>query len=83
MHGDIGSTGVFLVEGDYRSAAFERVGDAFVDDVTGSRWNILGEAISGPRLGDRLEPVTHVDTFWFAWATFHVAGTVLLDAAPS
>jgi hypothetical protein len=79
---DIGSTGVFLLDGDDRFATFELVGDAFVDDLTGSTWNIIGEAVSGPRLGDRLEPATHVDTFWFAWATFHVDGTVLLDPVP-
>jgi hypothetical protein len=69
---DIGSTGVFFVEGDDRAEEFTRVGDAFVDESTGSTWNILGEAIAGPRLGDRLEPIVHVDTFWFAWATFQV-----------
>jgi hypothetical protein len=67
---DIGSTGVFLsADGE---AVFTRVGDSFVDDVTGSTWNILGEAVAGPRRGDRLDQVTHVDTFWFAWATFQV-----------
>lgn len=69
---DIGSTGVFFADGE----VFERVGDVFVDDATGSTWNILGEAVAGPRRGDRLEPITHVDTFWFAWSTFQVDASV-------
>ena len=66
----IGSTGVFLsTDGE---AVFRRTGDSFVDDLTASTWNILGEAVAGPRRGDRLDQVAHVDTFWFAWATFQV-----------
>jgi len=45
-------------------------GDSFVDRVTSSRWDILGHAGSGPLAGTDLTPVTHVDTFWFAWAAF-------------
>ncbi len=73
---DIGSTGVFLAEVDGQAAAFTRTDTGFVDDVTGSTWNILGEAVAGPRVGDRLEPIGHVDTFWFAWATYHAGGAV-------
>ena len=29
------------------------------------------EAIDGPRAGQALIPVEHVDTFWFAWTAFH------------
>lgn len=45
-------------------------GDGFVDDETDSRWNVLGEAVDGPLEGTVLEPVAHLDTFWFAWASF-------------
>ena len=74
---DIGSTAVFVAEVDGRPAVFTRAGEEFVDDVTGTSWNILGEAVAGPRSGDRLVPVGHVDTFWFAWATYHADGAVL------
>lgn len=44
-----------------------------MDDRTGPTWNILGEAVDGPAAGERLEPVTHVDTFWFAWSMYRPA----------
>jgi hypothetical protein len=33
-------------------------------------WNLLGEAVRGPRQGARLAPVTHLDTFWFACSSY-------------
>jgi hypothetical protein len=35
-----------------------------------NRWNLLSDAVDGPLAGSRLEAVPHLDTFWFAWATF-------------
>jgi Protein of unknown function (DUF3179) len=52
------------------TVAFARTDDGFVDDQTASRWNGLGPAIDGPLAGAALEPVIHVDTFWFAWGAF-------------
>ncbi len=41
------------------------------DTETGSTWTALGEAVSGPLAGTRLEPVTDsFVSFWFAWAAF-------------
>jgi hypothetical protein len=40
------------------------------DEQTGSTWNVLGQATAGPAMGAQLDPVEHVDTFWFAWAAF-------------
>ena len=45
--------------------------DTFTDEQTGSTWDILGRAVSGPLAGRSLQPVGHLDTFWFAWAAFH------------
>lgn len=42
----------------------------FIDEATGSTWNIFGRAVAGPRLGDQLEAVFHTTEFWFAWAAF-------------
>lgn len=70
---DVGATGVFVPDLDGRALTFRPSGQAFVDDETGSTWNLFGEAISGPATGRRLEPVLHVDTFWFAWAAFRPA----------
>jgi len=63
---DVGATGVFFTDG----SVFSRDGEELVDEATGTRWNVLGEAVSGPRTGERLEPVTHLDTFWFAWSSY-------------
>lgn len=45
--------------------------ETFVDQQTGSTWDILGRAVAGPLAGQSLQLVAHVDTFWFAWAAFH------------
>jgi Protein of unknown function (DUF3179) len=55
---------------DGRTLSFQRSDDGFVDDQTGSRWNVLGQAVDGPLADASLEPVVHVDTFWFAWGSF-------------
>jgi Protein of unknown function (DUF3179) len=67
---DVGSTGVFVPVADGRDLTFARTDEGFVDDQTASRWNVLGQAIDGPLAGTVLEPVIHVDTFWFAWGAF-------------
>ncbi len=67
---DIGASGVFIHEVDEQSLTFTADGDGFVDDQTGSVWNLLGRAVAGPLAGSRLEAVPHVDTFWFAWSAF-------------
>ncbi len=68
---DIGQTGVFdPVVGD-RELTFSPAGDdGFVDDQTGSTWTVLGAATDGPLAGTKLEPVEHLDTFWFAWSSY-------------
>jgi len=78
---DVGSTGVFHAEVAGQPADFTRVGREFVDDVTESTWNILGEAVDGPKKGSRLESLDHVDTFWFSWATFQVEAALYDPAA--
>jgi hypothetical protein len=67
---DVGAVGVFDPVVDGQTLTFTRGGDGFVDDQTGSRWDIFGTAVGGPLTGKRLEPVEHVDTFWFAWAAY-------------
>ncbi|MGH9152081.1 MAG: DUF3179 domain-containing protein [Acidimicrobiales bacterium] len=67
---DVGATGVFRSVLDGKKLAFTADGDRFVDDATNSSWDIFGRATSGPLEGKRLEPVPHVDTFWFAWAAY-------------
>ena len=41
-----------------------------IDNETGSSWNIKGEAMSGPMVGNTLEQIPAYNAFWFAWAIF-------------
>lgn len=67
---DVGAVGVFRPVVDGEKLSFSRDGDGFVDEETGSRWDIFGLAASGPLEGTQLEQIEHVDTFWFAWAAY-------------
>ena len=67
---DVGATGVYERAVDGRTLTFRANGDGFVDVETGTRWNLLGQAIGGTLKGRTLTPVVHVDVFWFAWAAF-------------
>lgn len=67
---DVGSVGVFLPVADGQALTLVADGEGFRDEETGSIWNVSGEAIEGELAGTRLERVVHLDTFWFAWATY-------------
>jgi hypothetical protein len=67
---DVGATAVFVPVVDGQSLTFSATDDGFVDDETGSTWNLFGQAIDGPLEGSTLEAIPHVDTFWFAWSAF-------------
>ena len=67
---DGGATGIFSSGFGNRQLTFRAGGTRFVDSETGSRWDLLGRAVSGPLLGGQLETLVHGDYFWFAWAAF-------------
>ena len=67
---DVGATGVFDPNVDGRKLTFRAEGDGFVDNETGSVWDIVGRAVEGPLEGSRLEPIVHGNHFWFAWGAF-------------
>ena len=67
---DVGATGVFDAVLDGQTLTFRASADGFADDQTGSAWNVLGQAISGPLAGQSLTPIVHGNHFWFAWAAF-------------
>ena len=50
--------------------------DRFVDDQTGTIWNLFGRALDGLLDGRRLEVATHRNEFWFAWQAFFPDGRV-------
>ncbi len=70
---DVGATGVFEARLDEQTLTFRANadgGEGFVDEQTGSVWNVLGQAIAGPLAGQSLTPIVHANHFWFAWAAF-------------
>jgi uncharacterized protein DUF3179 len=67
---DGGASGVFRADLNGRTLSFHPAGGMFVDDQTGSTWDLLGLAVAGPLAGSQLQPVVHGDHFWFAWAAF-------------
>ena len=64
-----GGGGLFGTNVDGESASFVVQGDAFVDSVTGSRWNPAGRAIAGPAAGRQLSALPSRSAYWFAWVS--------------
>ncbi len=79
---DIGSTAAFqTVLEDGTALSFEPGAEpgTFIDDATGSTWNLLGEAVEGDLAGTMLQAVALDDTFWFVWFAFQ-PDTTIVDA---
>ncbi len=68
---DVGAIAAYRAEVDGRVLTFEAGRKGIVDRETGSVWNILGRAVSGPLRGRELVPELAMDSFWFDWAAFH------------
>jgi hypothetical protein len=49
----------------------------WVDTETGSRWSIVGRAVSGPRKGQALRWLPGVMVKWYAWAASYPGTTVV------
>ena len=67
---DVGAATMFSRDVDDKTLTIAARGDEFVDDQTGSTWDILGRATTGRLAGKRLEAVVSANHFWFAWAVF-------------
>lgn len=65
-----GSVGVFDPRLGKRQLTFKFAGSKFVDEETGSEWNIAGQAISGELKGAELRALPHGHEFAFAWLVF-------------
>jgi hypothetical protein len=50
---------------------FEYRDGRFLDQQTGSTWNLLGEAVAGPLKGERLSQIDSGVHFAFAWLAFN------------
>ena len=67
---DVGATGVYDRRLGDHTLTFRPDSGAFIDEETGSTWNVLGRAVDGPLTGETLTPIVHGNHFWFAWAAF-------------
>jgi hypothetical protein len=67
---DVGSATAYEPRSGGRLLHFEASPGGFVDDETGSRWDLFGRAVEGPLRGARLRALPAVDHLWFSWAAF-------------
>ncbi len=67
---DVGSAAAFSRELDDQIYTFTAEGDLFIDDQTGTTWNLFGTAVDGPLAGEQLTPLNGHEFLWFAWAAF-------------
>ncbi|MCP4402064.1 MAG: DUF3179 domain-containing protein [bacterium] len=67
---DVGAVNSYSRKLDGEVLSFLHQDGRILDEQGGSEWNLLGEAISGPLEGSRLQPVVHINHFWFSWAAF-------------
>ena len=73
---EVGTTAVFesVLEGQALSFVVnpaDESGQTFVDEQTGTVWDIFGRGVEGELAGSQLTRVIHSDHFWFAWQAFH------------
>jgi len=87
---DVGAITTYARALDGEVLTFSAEGERIVDDQTGSEWDLLGKAISGPLTGKALDPVVSINHFWFSWAAFRpdtriyqAEGAVDAEAAPA
>ena len=76
----VGNTGMNFVTSFFQTlsdgsvldfTAIQNALPAVLEDSEGNRWDIFGEAISGPRKGQKLTPTTSFIGYWFSWGTFY------------
>ncbi len=69
---DVGAATTFSRELEGQTLTFVFDGDRGwrLDEQTGSEWDVLGRAVSGPLAGSQLTPVVSINHFWFSWAAF-------------
>jgi len=74
---DVGTAAAFAPRAGTRPLTFPSAGaGVFVDQQTGSTWDITGRSIRGPLAGQRLRRLTHDEQFWFAVAAFLPDATI-------
>jgi hypothetical protein len=79
---DVGSAAAYLAQIDGQALTFRPDRGLFKDDETGSRWDLLGTAISGPLEGRSLTAVFQDNGFWFSWVSFHPGTRIYAPPIP-
>ncbi|MEZ5225164.1 MAG: DUF3179 domain-containing protein [Acidimicrobiales bacterium] len=74
---DIGAVAAFVTDDVFLLGP-----DGLSDEATNSTWNLFGRAIAGSRSGEQLTVAEKIDTFWFAWSTYHPATAVVDREGP-
>lgn len=73
----VGTGVAYLATIDDEALTFQATGeDTWVDDRTGSTWDLFGTAVDGPMAGTQLELALHRNEFFFAWSAFFPDGEV-------
>lgn len=67
---EVGSALAYRRQLDDRVLSFQMKGGKLVDTETGSTWDNLGRAESGPFKENELTPIVAINHFWFSWAAF-------------
>jgi hypothetical protein len=67
---DMGTAAAYSRKVNGRVLKFTFDGSALVDQDTGTRWDILGQAIEGELAGEHLTPLVAINHFWFSWVAF-------------
>jgi hypothetical protein len=67
---DVGAAVAFSRMADGQVLTFVSTDGSIKDEETGTTWNVLGTAVSGPLAGTHLTPVISINHFWFSWAAF-------------
>jgi hypothetical protein len=78
---DVGAAAAYEARADGRRLTFREEGGRFLDDETGSAWDLLGQAVDGPLAGTRLDPLFQDNGFWFSWVNFNPDTTIYEGAA--
>ncbi len=68
---DVGAVSVFDPVVNGKRLTFRKTDRGFIDDQTGTRWNISGKAVEGELEGTQLPWMFHGNHFAFAWLAFH------------
>ncbi len=71
----------FIITDEFKDLSFDALSShtdksVVMTDNEGNLWNVFGEAISGPRQGERLKPANAFIGFWFAWGAFYPAPVI-------